>query len=218
MVHDLNNVLTGVAGFGSLLRSELPDGEPAQRHLEMIDSLTAAGRDLTRQLLDFARHDDGATELVDLNDVVREVRGLTALATFDRIEVTLQLTEPLPQVRVERPLIVQALTNLVMNAADAMPGGGKIVLRTRAVEEPPAGEAGGPAVAIDVMDSGGGIPADVLPHVFKPFFTTKSRGNGTGLGLTSVQRIAERHGGGVHAKSTRGVGSTFALWVPIASR
>ena len=179
----------------------------------MIDSLSTTGHDLTRQLLDFARAGGGAAELLDLNEVVREVRALTASVMLEGIALSLDPERSLPLVRAERALLHQALTNLVLNALDAMPDGGKIVLRTRVT----AGTQGKRRVAIDVIDEGTGIGADVLPHVFKPFFTTKEAGSGTGLGLTSVQRIAQRHGGSVEVKSTPGSGSTFTLRLPEAS-
>ncbi len=101
---------------------------------------------------------------------------------------------------------------LAPDGVDALPGGSKIVLRTPVI----AGTQGKRRVAIDVIDEGTGIAADVLSHVFKPFFTTKEAGSGTGLGLTSVQRIAERHGGSVEVKSTPRSGSTFILRLPSA--
>ena len=213
IVHDVNNVLTGIVGFASILASELPADHPALRHVQMIDSLSTTGHDLTRQLLDFARAAGGAAELLDLNEVVREVRALTASVMLEGIALSLDPERSLPLVRAERALLHQALTNLVLNALDAMPDGGKIVLRTRVT----AGTQGKRRVAIDVIDEGTDIGADVLPHVFKPFFTTKEAGSGTGLGLTSVQRIAQRHGGSVEVKSTPGSGSTFTLRLPEAS-
>lgn len=213
IVHDVNNVFTGIVGFGSILASELPADHPAPRHVDMIDSLSTTGHDLTRQLLDFARPGGGAAELLDLNEVVHEVRALTASVMLEGIALSLDLERSLPPVRAERALLYQALTNLVLDAIDAMAGGGKIVLRTRVT----AGAEGTRKVALDVIDEGTGIAPDVLPHVFKPFFTTKEAGSGTGLGLTSVQRIAERHGGSVEVKSTPGSGSTFTLRLPEAS-
>ena len=120
----------------------------------------------------------------------------------------------------ERPLLQQSLLNLVLNAAEAMPRGGRVLLRTRLVpgaasdRSPRDDGSGSHAVAIDVADGGSGIPPGVLPRIFDPFFTTKHASDGTGLGLTSVQQIVRRHGGRVEAESTVGVGSTFTVRLP----
>ena len=224
IVHDFNNVLTGVVGFGALLRSQLPDDHPARRYVELIEMLGASAADLGRQLLDLARHGEEAAELLDPNDIARDVGALAECATAQGIAVELDLEESLPSVRGSPSLLRQALTNLVLNAADAAPDGGAVLLRTRLVTGAVAGEGRDiPAavaeryVAIDVVDHGTGIPPEVLPHVFEPFFTTKDPGSGTGLGLTSVRRIARRYGGSVEVESTPGAGSTFMLRLPVAA-
>ena len=224
VVHDFNNVLTGIIGFCAILRSQLPVEHPAQQAAEMIDSLSVGGADLTRQLLDFARRDDGSAQTADVNRIVREVCSLATSTTPSDIEVAVQLEAPLPPVRCEPQLLRQALTNLAFNAADAMPEGGRMVVRTRLVtgELSDGGSderraAPGRQVAIDVSDDGTGIAPDVLPRIFEPFFTTKRAGSGTGLGLASVQRIARRYGGRIDVATREGAGSTFTLVLPVAA-
>ena len=139
------------------------------------------------------------------------------------VELALDLREALSAVRCESLMLQQALANLVLNVWDVMPGGRRILLRTRPVagstgaggrEPRPAADA--PQVAVAVVDQGTGIPPEVLRRVFEPFCTTKERGHGTGLGLTSVKRIAQQHGGSVQVESEPGAGATFTLLLPVA--
>ena len=211
VVHDYNNVLTAVMSVTALFRERLPSGDDAHGYLEMIDSLSVSAAALGRQLLDFAGDRDDCARPVDLNELVRELCALARSITAEGVEVHLELGEPLPPVGAVRPLFQQALLNLVLNAAEAMPRGGHVLLRTRLV---PGAAGDGDAVAIDVIDRGSGIAPEVLPFVFEPFFTTKHSGEGTGLGLASVQQTVRRHGGRVEVESTVGVGSTFTVLLP----
>ena len=210
IVHDFSNVLTGVIGFCAIARSQLPDGHPARHHIEMIDSLGASGVDLTRQLLGFVRRDDTSDQLIDVRSLGEQVTRLCGSATPPGVRVEFGCDGALPAVSGERSLLEQALTNLVINAANAMPRGGTVRVHAR--------RTASAGVAIDVIDSGTGIPADVLPHIFEPFFTTRAADGGTGLGLTSVQRIARRHGGRIDVVSEAGGGTTFTLELPAAGR
>ena len=114
--------------------------------------------------------------------------------------------------------IEQVILNLAINARDAMPGGGRILLETTSVVLPPANDQGlpaGPYVALTVSDTGTGIPGDVLPHIFEPFFTTKPVGQGTGLGLSISSNLVREHGGRLEVQSEQGVGTTFTIVVPV---
>ena len=220
VVHDFNNVLAAVMGVTALVRDRLPAADRAHEYLDMIDSLSTSAAALSRQLLDFTRGCDDCVQPTDLNDLVRETCALARSITASNVEVCLDLREPLPRVLAERPPLQQSLLNLVLNAAEAMPRGGRVLLRTRLVpgaasdRSPRDDGSGSHTVAIDVADGGSGIPPGVLPRIFDPFFTTKHASDGTGLGLTSVQQIVRRHGGRVEAESTVGVGSTFTVRLP----
>ena len=213
VVHDFNNVLTGVMGLSALVRSELPADHHAQRYLGMIDRLGLSGVDLSRQLFELARRQPGASEALDVNETVHEIAVLSGALAPSGIDVTVQLEDGLPPVRAERTLLQQALTNLVRNAFDAMPRGGRVELRSRLAGDR---SVAGAQVAIDVVDHGQGIEAGALSRIFDPFFTTKGT-SGTGLGLTSVRRVAERHGGRVDVAGTPGGGATFTLLLPAAA-
>ena len=210
IVHDFSNVLTGVVGFCAIARSQLPDGHPARHNIEMIDSLGASGVDLTQQLLGFVRRGGESARLIDVRSLAEQVTRLCSSATPSGVRVECECEGALPAVSGERSLLEQALANLVINAANAMPRGGTVRVHVR--------HTASAGVAIDVTDSGTGIPADVLPHIFEPFFTTRGADGGTGLGLTSVQRIARRHGGRVDVVSEAGRGTTFTLELPAAGR
>ena len=221
VAHDFNNVLTGVMGVSALLRAQISDVHPAQQCLRMLDMLAASGAELGAQLLSFARDRGTGTGAVDMNDVVREVCALMRHATPANIEVESELERPLPPMNGIPALLRLMLTNLVLNATDAMPGGGCIVLRTRFVPDvadqrdgarrpTPHGD-----ISAAVIDGGTGIAPEALSRVFEPFFTTKSESGGSGLGLTSVRRVAERHGGRVEVASTVGAGSTFTVVLPV---
>ncbi len=205
-VHDFSNVLTGVRGCAALIRDQLPPDDPAQRLLKLIDDLTDNGCEIGRRLMDFAGGGGAAGdagETADVNAAVRSVHALTGSYAKMDARIELELADRLPPVDGAQALLGQALTNLVLNALNAISGGGRILLRTR-VE----GAAG---VAIDVIDDGEGIAPEVLPHIFEPFFTTRGDRGGTGLGLASVQRIVERLGGAVDVESAPGAGTRFTL-------
>ena len=210
IVHDFSNVVTGVIGFCAIARSQLPDGHAARHYIEMIDSLVASGVDLTQQLLGFVRRGEESAQLLDVGSLAEQVTRLCRRTTPSDVRVEFECDGALPVVSGERSLLEQALANLVINAASAMPGGGTVRVRAR--------RTASAWVAIDVTDSGTGIAADVRQHIGEPFYTTRAADGGTGLGLTSVQRIARRHGGRVDVVSEAGGGTTFTLNLPAAGR
>ena len=219
--HDFNNVLTGVMAVTTLLREQISDVHPAQQCLRMLDMLAASGAELGAQLLSFARDRGTGTEAVDVNEVVHQVCTLMRHGTPANIEVESEPERPLPLVNGIPALLRLMLTNLVLNASDAMPGGGRVVVRTRFVPDGADRRDGARRVtphghiSVEVIDGGTGIAPEALSRLFEPFFTTKSESGGSGLGLTSVRRIVERHGGRVEVASTVGAGSTFTVVLPV---
>ena len=225
IAHDFNNTLTAAGGYAELIRSST-DGhvrDDATTLIEVVDR----GRQLTRQLLDFARRGDGAAGLVDLRQVIVGIEPLIRRLIGGEIAVELSLAgEPL-SASVQVGQLEQSLINLAINARDAMPDGGVLriaVERAGARGGPPAGPDCQTIVAvghvrpdspddieITVADNGVGIPPNVLASVFEPFFTTKPVGSGTGLGLAMVRGFVEAAGGALIVTSDVGVGTSFTI-------
>jgi signal transduction histidine kinase len=206
-VHDFANVLAGVRVCAAMVSDQLAPDDPAQPLLQLIDDLTVNGCETGRRLTEFAAGNDDGAGVADVNDVVRAVHALTESHAKMDARVVLELAQSLPPAAGSPALLEQALTNLVLNAIEAMPSdGGQIVLRTRASI---SGQAA--PVAIDVIDDGNGIAPEVLPYIFEPFFTTRGSSGGTGLGLASVRYITNRLGGDVDVESTPGAGTRFML-------
>lgn len=223
VAHDFNNLLQAIRGHTGLLLMQADQPSALRQSLEQID--TAAGRaaEITHQLLSFSRRSREQQRVLDLNQVLQEATEFARHTLRRNIDFRLQpAPQPVP-VRMDASRAHQALINLCVNAQDAMPGGGRLTLSTAIVELPPAlaqrhGLKPGHKLArCSVSDTGVGIPADVLPRLFQPFFTTKAPGKGTGLGLSIVQRIVEEAGGFIEVESTVGQGTTFHLHFPLAA-
>lgn len=175
------------------------------RQVEKISRIVAG-------LLAFSRQSSSALRPVDLNDVVRRTVSLIEDMTRTRgVAMDLELSPALPWVRADSARIEQVLLNLINNALDAMPDGGRITFRTGLHDEARRGRS----VLVAVEDTGSGIPPELLPRIFDPFFTTKEVGQGTGLGLSISYGIMEEHGGAIVAESSPGQGTTFTLELPV---
>jgi len=160
---------------------------------------------------------------VDPNGLIRRMEGMARSISGATVDVEIELGEEVPAIRADPGRIEQAVINLVVNARDAMPDGGRMTLRTAEIEVSPGedGPAGlnlapGSYASIEVEDTGVGMEDEVRSRAFEPFFTTKSRGRGTGLGLSAVYGVVSGLGGTVHVDSSPGGGSTFTLYVPAA--
>ncbi len=217
VVHDFNNMLAVILNVAELARLRTPDAR-TREYAEQIHSAATRAAALSRRLMTFGRRDEGDPELLDLNVVVTELRHLLQRVTGEDIAFTTELAAPLDAVHMPRAQLEQVLLNLAVNARDAMPLGGRLVLRTsrRHLDEPDMELPAGDYVALEVEDSGTGITDDVVPQVFVPFFTTKEEGRGTGLGLAIVEHVITTAGGGVRLRTTLGVGTTFLLLLPAA--
>jgi signal transduction histidine kinase len=203
IAHDFNNLLTAIGGYTELLLDKLP---PEQRDdAEQIRHAADRAGALTKQLLAFTRRQVVQRESLDLNDVVRDMDRLLRRLIGVDVELVSVLATGLTPVEADRSQLEQVVVNLVLNARDAMPRGGKLVISTTEAEG---------WVRLRVQDTGVGIEAAVRPHIFEPFFTTKEPGRGTGLGLATVLGIVEQQGGRIALETAPGEGATFEVILP----
>lgn len=224
IAHDFNNLLTIVSGHTERLLAspDLPDA--VRDAAKAIGSAGDRAAAMTAKLLGFSRQSMMQPRVIDLNAVVTAAEDLIRPLLGSRIDYSATLAPVLDLVHVDPMQIDQVLMNLVINARDAMPDGGKLTLETTNVmlDEGYAGTHidcnPGPHVMLAISDTGSGIPATVLPHIFEPFFTTKEVGKGTGLGLATVYGIVQQSGGCIHVYSEPGHGSVFKIYLPAATR
>src|SRR5262249_48732389 len=212
--HDFNNLLMVVSGSVQRLRRDLTS-EKHTRLLDMIENATNRGESLTRQLLAFSRRQMLTPAVIDLTERLPELKDM--LSRSRRDDITIEVVVPDQSCAFKADPSELALLNLAVNARDAMPNGGAlsitakpVVLEGKAAEEGLSGEF----IAIHVVDTGGGIPAYVLPHVFEPFFTAKEVGKGTGLGLSQGYGFAKQSGGTATITSAVGRGTVITLYLP----
>jgi len=219
VAHDFNNLLTAILGYGQLLTVEVPADE-LRAHAGEIVSAAGRAAALTRQLLAFSRQQVMEASVVDVNALIADVGSMLRRLIGERIELTIHPAEGLDRVRADRGLLEQVLMNLVVNARDAMPSGGRLDIHTANVEleadtlSPALGVTPGAYVVIAVTDTGIGMSDELRTRIFEPFFTTKPREKGTGLGLSTVFGIVAQSGGYVSVYSEVGQGSTFKVYLP----
>jgi len=220
IAHDFNNALTGIFGFGEMLRLRVSDRPEAVKDLDMIGQCAQQAASLTRQLLTFARRQVIDPVNLDVNAVVREMEKLVRKVVGEHIEVETFLAPGLPASWLDRGQVEQVLMNLCLNARDAMPSGGRLLVETAEVAVDEAYAEAHPYVApgryvqLTVTDTGTGMDEETAGKVFEPFFTTKETGKGTGLGLSSVYGIVKQSGGFIHVYSEPGKGSSFKVYFP----
>jgi hypothetical protein len=218
VAHDFNNLLTVIQGASDLARSALPAGHPSRADLDAVSAAAGTATELTRHLLTFSRRQVLVRTRVDVGKVLRSQRDVLERLLGPRARLEYDVEEDLPTVLVPRAHVEQVALNLAGNARDAMPSGGRLLLRLRArnLGDREVGDlVAGRYVELEVQDEGVGIPPDVLPHVFEPLFTTKGK-LGTGLGLATCFGIAIQAGGTIEVASEVGKGTTFRLLLPAA--
>ncbi len=224
VAHDFNNLLTIILGNADLLARDLARDGQLRRHAELIRAAADRGAELTGRLLAFARQQPLQPAAVDVEALIADMQGLLRSSIGEHIEIEVRGGQDVAPATVDRVQLEAALLNVCLNARDAMPGGGRIVIDTADVEleesalAPDDEVVPGPYVMISVSDEGSGIAPETLPRVFEPFFTTKDVGEGSGLGLSMVQGFARQSGGHVAIRSTLGEGTTVELYLPRASR
>ena len=213
IAHDFCNQLTVIRNGCRLVLDDPRSSGRTRAVLEEIDEAADRSETLSRYLVALSRARPLGRSLVDLNAVLAEMAGPLKRLVGEDVELVLATEVGLEAVEVDRPLLEQALLNLAVNAREAMPRGGVLRIETANVPAPPGGAA---RVVVAVADTGAGMDADTAAQAFAPFFTTKSAGEGTGLGLAMVQAFMRQSGGEVAVESEPGVGSTFRLFFPAA--
>ena len=220
IAHDFNNALTGIMGVAEILRLRIGENPDVSKNLDLLDSCARQAATLTRQLLTFARRQVIDPVNLDLNVVVTEMLKLMGKVIGEHIELETSLDKGLPTTKLDCGQVEQVIMNLCLNARDAMPSGGRLLLETadvtldeKYVDIDPYMKPGRYA-RLTVSDTGIGMDKETLGKAFEPFFTTKPVGQGTGLGLSSVYGIVKQSGGFIHAYSEPGNGSSFKIYFP----
>jgi PAS domain S-box-containing protein len=224
IAHDFNNILTVISGYSSLSISKIDVENPLHKNLHQILSASHRAESLTRQLLAFSRKQVLQPKIINLNNTLKDLNKMLYRLIGEDIEFLDEYDENLGQVNVDPGQMEQVVMNLVINARDAMPHGGKLTIRTENKTLVDANNldlleaAPGDYVLLTVQDSGMGMDVPVLKQIFEPFFTTKESGKGTGLGLATVYGIIHQSNGFINVASEPGKGATFQIYLPRIDR
>ena len=220
IAHDFNNLLGVIIGYSQVLKRTLPPGSAFLEHAEEIEKAGQRAASLTRQLLAFSRQQVLAPAVLNLNSLISEMEKMLPRLIGEDIEIVIALDPAIGRVKADHGQLEQVVMNLAVNARDAMPDGGKVVITTaNAVLDETwtrshPGSKAGDFVMLSVADTGTGIDSETLAHIFEPFFTTKERGKGTGLGLATVYGVVKQSGGYVWVESALGKGTAFQIYLP----
>jgi PAS domain S-box-containing protein len=222
VAHDLNNLLAPILASAETLLGEMSMGHPWYEMVKDTFDAARSGQSLTQRLLAFSRKQHLDLQDLDLGELVRRFEPMIRRTVRTDVALRLEVAPSLPRVRADAAQVQQVIANLVVNARDAMPGGGSIAIGVKVVDldesyvarHPEARQ--GPHVAIEVTDTGTGMSPEVMAHLFEPFFTTKQQARASGLGLSSAFGIVKQHGGSISVYSEPGRGSTFQVYLPVA--
>jgi two-component system, cell cycle sensor histidine kinase and response regulator CckA len=220
VAHDFNNLLTVINGYGELVLDNLGERDPLRAYAQEIRTAGDRAADLTRQLLAFSRRQLLQPQVLQLNTAIAQIENMLRRLLGEDVALQVSLDPELGRVRVDPGQVEQVVVNLAVNARDAMPNGGRLCIETANVQldedytRKRAGVQPGPYVMLAVSDSGSGMDAETQRHIFEPFFTTKPKGQGTGLGLSTVYGIVKQSGGEVRFYSEAGRGTTFKVYLP----
>lgn len=220
VAHDFNNLLTAIIGNADLARTKLTKADEAYKHINPILEAADRAANLTRQLLIFSRQEKVEPKVIDLTRVIVDFQKVLQRVLPENIEVKFIHEELTDSIKADMGQMEQVIMNLAVNGRDAMPKGGKLVIETRNIEfsdihvtenviVPP-----GKYVMLSVSDTGAGMDSETISHIFEPFYTTKEKGSGTGLGLSTVYGIIEQSGGYISVYSEVGIGTAFKIYLP----
>jgi len=220
VAHDFNNVLAVIMGYSELVMQDLAPDHPLQKYIEEIRLAGKRAAGLTQELLIFSRKQTVQAEVLNLNEVVESMDKMLRRLIDENIEMTMVCGEHIGQIKADSGYVWQVVMNLVVNARDAMPNGGKLVIETsdarldEAYAQAHPGATPGDYVMLSVRDTGTGMTEDVKARIFEAFFTTKPKGKGTGLGLLTCQTIIRQSGGHIDVSSEPGKGTAFKIYFP----
>jgi two-component system, cell cycle sensor histidine kinase and response regulator CckA len=220
IAHDFNNLLMVIQGYADLMADRLPAGESLRRSAEQIQTASRRATSLTQQLLAFSRKQMLAPKVLNIHSVVSDMEKILRRLIGEDVELKTSTERDLWLVKVDRSQVEQVIMNLAVNARDAMPRGGRLTIETANVEldksggQPPLVLNSGRYVMLAVTDNGCGMDAATQAHIFEPFYTTKEKGKGTGLGLATVYGIVKQSGGYIWVYSEPGRGTTFKIYLP----
>jgi signal transduction histidine kinase len=220
VAHDFNNLLTGIGGYVDLIISDLNPGDPILSDLNEIKRATQSATTLTSQLLAFSRKQLIEPKVLNLNKLISNLQKMLQRLIGEDIELSTKMFENLTSVRIDPGQFEQILVNLVVNARDAMPGGGKLTIETANINIDEDYCAVHPYVKtgrhvmLAVSDTGCGMSDEVKARLYEPFFTTKQKGRGTGLGLATTYGVVKQSGGSIEVYSEPGEGTTFKIYLP----
>jgi two-component system cell cycle sensor histidine kinase/response regulator CckA len=220
VAHDFNNMLGVILGYSDILQGQIAADQPALKSIAEIQRAGRRAADLTRQLLAFSRRQLLQPQVLNVNTLIEEVSKMLRRLIGDDVELVVRASEGLQKVKADPGQLEQVIMNLAVNARDAMPQGGRLLIETAnvsvnqdfAARHPPM--QAGRYVVLSVSDAGSGMDAETLSRIFEPFFTTKELGKGTGLGLSIVYGIVKQSGGYIWADSAPGRGTTFRIYFP----
>src|SRR6266496_3583598 len=220
VAHDFNNILAVIQGHTDMVLSGMVEGKDAEESLKQVSAAAKRAANLTRQLLAFSRKQQMQAQDLNLNDVVKGMTQMLTRLLGAPIALEFHAAPDLPAVNGDFGMMEQILLNLAVNARDAMPRDGRLIVTTAArkiaeteSQRNPEARAGW-FVCLSIADTGTGIAPEILPRIFEPFFTTKEAGRGTGLGLSTVYGIVKQHQGWIEVESEVGRGTTFKVFLP----
>jgi PAS domain S-box-containing protein len=224
IAHDFNNLLTVIGGYSKIVYARLPKDSSLRSKVKEIENATARAAEITKQLLTFSRKQVVHPKLIRINHTIEETKKMLERLIGENIELTTTFETNLWNIIADESQIEQILVNLVINACDAMPNGGKLHIETKNFSTTPEFIATHPAardgayIALIVTDTGIGIDKKIQNRIFDPFFTTRETGKGTGLGLSTVYGIVQQSGGFIDMSSKLGQGTTFSIYLPATTK